>query len=184
MSNTFNLKDKLSKMLAPPYDPKAQPIDYLNYYEANNLEAIYIFNKKYNDYVTQCAGNGENPAPGTVCDNQVKELEAYAATINESSTNVSAMFQTFKQLKTSNSIPDALKSQAEQYSTDQHSTIMDKYGKVTTTRNDLDQKLKELYDIPGSKSLDYKYNYDSTIYSGILITIVASAVIYFSFTKL
>lgn len=184
MPDTFNLRYKMSNLLAPPYDPTAQPIDYLNYYEANNLEAIYLFNKEYNEYVSNCVSQNTGFVPASNCSSLLTKLQADAGDIYTAATKTSAIFQTFNELKTSNPslysvIPSEYKSQPTQYS-----NIMKKYDKVTETRDDLDQKLRELYDIPGSKSLDYKYNYDSTMYSGILITIVASAVIYITFTKL
>jgi len=51
-------------------------------------------------------------------------------------------------------------------------------------RNDLDEKLRELYNDPGSIKLNHSPDYDSTIYSGLLITIIASSLIFYAFTKL
>jgi hypothetical protein len=63
--------------------------------------------------------------------------------------------------------------------------ILNKYNNnITITRSELDSKLKELYEINGSLTLDNKYQYDATIYSGILMTILATGLIYYTFTKL
>jgi hypothetical protein len=64
--------------------------------------------------------------------------------------------------------------------------IKSTYPEMVKLRLDLDAKLRDLYDIPGSKysSLDVRYNYDSTMYTGILLTVMASALLYYTFTKL
>jgi len=64
--------------------------------------------------------------------------------------------------------------------------IKTQYPEIVKLRTDLDAKLRDLYDIPGSKysSLDAQYNFDSTMYSGILLTVMASAFLYYTFTKL
>lgn len=64
--------------------------------------------------------------------------------------------------------------------------IKSQYPEIVNQRTQLDAKLRDLYDIPGSKlsSLDSRLNYDATMYSGILLTALASMLIYYTFTKL
>jgi hypothetical protein len=64
--------------------------------------------------------------------------------------------------------------------------IRSQYPEIVNQRTQLDAKLRDLYDIPGSKlsSLDSRLNYDATMYSGILLTALASMLIYYTFTKL
>jgi len=64
--------------------------------------------------------------------------------------------------------------------------IRSQYPEIVKQRTQLDAKLRGLYDIPGSKlsSLDSRLNYDATMYSGILLTALASMLIYYTFTKL
>ena len=65
-----------------------------------------------------------------------------------------------------------------------HSNIVTNYDNVVNLRNDLDIKLKQLYDPENSKIVDFKYSYDSTIYSGILISALATSLLYYIFTEL
>jgi hypothetical protein len=74
-------------------------------------------------------------------------------------------------------------SQTTNYQT-VHNNILNDYDKVVKLRNDLDIKVKLLYDPENSKIVDYKYSYDSTIYSGILISALATSLLYYIFTEL
>lgn len=51
-------------------------------------------------------------------------------------------------------------------------------------RAELDAKLKELYRTEDSISNEYKKNYDSTMYSGILLTALATSILYYVFVKI
>jgi hypothetical protein len=62
--------------------------------------------------------------------------------------------------------------------------ILNQHNNIQTTRSELDSKLKELYEIPGSFVVDSKYQYDSTMYTGIIFTILATSMLYYTFTKL
>jgi hypothetical protein len=55
---------------------------------------------------------------------------------------------------------------------------------VLKLRSELDAKMRELYGTPDSRMFEYKQSYDSTIYAGILWTILATTGLYFVFTKL
>ena len=55
---------------------------------------------------------------------------------------------------------------------------------VLKLRGELDSKMRELYATPDSRIYEYKQSYDSTIYAGILWTILATTGLYFVFTKL
>lgn len=65
-----------------------------------------------------------------------------------------------------------------------HKKIIDDYKTLNIERNDLDQKVRDLYNIPGYNSSNSKLEFDSTIYTGIIITVVASSLVYYAFTKL
>lgn len=58
------------------------------------------------------------------------------------------------------------------------------YNHLNKQRNNLDIKLRELYNIPGYNSSNGIFEYHSTVYSGIIITIIASSLVYYAFTKL
>jgi len=135
---------------------------------------LYNFNKNYISYISQCTGNNAKTPESSTCSTLY--------------TNLTTVDSTISALKNSNPFSSisygASPPKGSLTTNDNHDKIIQDYGNVTKKRTDLDAKLKELYDIPGSKSLDFKYNYDSTVYSGILLTIIASGVIYYTFTKL
>lgn len=148
-------------------------INGLNLFADANNSALYQFNKDYANYVAQCV---TKDGDSTTCSGLLQNINNYVTDYNN---NVIIPVKTAISGNPSiNSLPGSLTTN------NQHDNIMQHYDTVTKKRTDLDAKLRELYDIPGSKSLDYKYNYDSTVYSGILLTIVASGIIYYTFTKL
>lgn len=55
---------------------------------------------------------------------------------------------------------------------------------VLKLRNELDLKLMALHNPEKSIYADYKTNFDSTIYSGVLISALATSIIYYIFTEL
>jgi hypothetical protein len=65
-----------------------------------------------------------------------------------------------------------------------YNKILSDYKTLNSERNDLDIKLRELYNIPGYSSSNSKFEMDSTIYTGLIVTIIASSLVYFAFTKL
>jgi hypothetical protein len=160
-------------------------------YEANLLKALQEFNNEYYYYVNQCnnkpgitvpigTNNPVNPATNLPmnCDDMLYQLRTDGTNLNGYIGGV-ANVQDPKEL---------LKWTGIQKSSDYnegYKRIINSHNTIIETRDILDSKLKELYDIPGSSiSLDYRYNYDATIYSGILLTVLASGLIYYTFTKL
>jgi hypothetical protein len=171
----------------------------LDYSEANLLQALYEFNNEYYYYVNQCnnkPGNTvptgpNNPINPTTnlplnCDDmlyQIKEdgkvLNAYVGLVTNIPNPGDLLLNPVDLVKNSKAIQTN-----DEYNTIYGNIISD-YTTIVQERSDLDSKLKELYDLPGSSiSLDYRYNYEATIYSGILLTVLASGLIYYTFTKL
>jgi len=64
------------------------------------------------------------------------------------------------------------------------STLIDTHNNVLKLRNELDVKMKELTKERNSKYGDYKSNFDSAIYTNILVTVLATTILYFAFIKL
>ena len=145
-------------------------------YEANLLEALYLFNNEYTYYVSNCTGKENGFVPDTV-NNPRADCKSYYDNL------ITDRDKIIDYTSTANAITGKKLGTSVDYK-NQNATLMTTYSNLINMRADLDEKLKELYDVPGSKSLDYRYNLDSTIYSGILVTIVATAVIYFTFTRL
>lgn len=66
-----------------------------------------------------------------------------------------------------------------------HNYIMDNYRDNIEQRQELDNKLKEVYKTKDSLyNSDYKKVYDATMLSGVLLTILASSLLYYSFSQL
>jgi hypothetical protein len=66
-----------------------------------------------------------------------------------------------------------------------HNYIMDNYRNNIQQRQDLDDKLKEVYKTKDSLyNSEYKTVYDATMLSGVLLTILASSLLYYSFSQL
>jgi hypothetical protein len=65
-----------------------------------------------------------------------------------------------------------------------HYNILGDYENVVNLRYDLDMKVKQLYDPENSKIADFKNSYDSTIYSGIIVSALATSMLYYIFTEL
>uniref|UniRef100_A0A6C0KFX2 Uncharacterized protein n=1 Tax=viral metagenome TaxID=1070528 RepID=A0A6C0KFX2_9ZZZZ len=66
-----------------------------------------------------------------------------------------------------------------------HNYIMDNYRNNIEQRRELDDKLKEVYKTKDSLyNSEYKTVYDATMLSGVLLTILASSLLYYSFSQL
>jgi hypothetical protein len=65
-----------------------------------------------------------------------------------------------------------------------YSNITTTYKQNLKTRNDLDLKLKEIYEEEGTTQRNLKIDYDSTIYASIAWSVLATSLIYYVFVKL
>ena len=147
-------------------------------YEANLLEALYLFNNEYAFYVSNCNNKAGTTIPDGAQNTNRKNCTELLIDINANKDKIINYTNT----ATNGFNPKPLQSVGNYK--DNNNKIASDYSNLTNMRTDLDEKLRELYDVPGSQSLDYRYNLDSTIYSGILVTIAATALIYYTFTKL
>lgn len=156
--------------------------DAFNRFADGSNEELIEFNKNYISYISQCTGNNAKTPQSNSCTELFGKLtvvDTGVSTLKDSITSYNNPKSSLLEIGYGN------KPSAGALTTnDQYNKVIQDYGNVTKQRSDLDAKLRELYDIPGSKSLDFKYNYDSTVYSGILLTIIASGIIYYTFTKL
>lgn len=62
--------------------------------------------------------------------------------------------------------------------------ILQQQKQVVELRSELDMKLMALHNPDKSVYADYKKNFDSTIYSGILMSALATSIVYYVFTEL
>ena len=155
----------------------------INYLEANLLEAISVFNNEYNNYTYQCKSNpriydplhvpdvSHNIAPGLTCHDLDAILNNDGKIISDYITN-----------NLNSGILDNLENKNVTDASYQY--IINKHKEIKNERANLDDKLKDLYDIKGSRSLEFNNNFDSTIYTGILITVISSVALYYTFKYL
>lgn len=71
----------------------------------------------------------------------------------------------------------------DQYETN-YTSILDNHNKITKLRNELDTKMQILYNQDKSVNADYKKSFDATIYSGILISALATSILFYTFNHL
>ena len=65
-----------------------------------------------------------------------------------------------------------------------YSEIVNTYKKNLHLRNELDLKLKEIYEEDGTTQRNLKIDYDSTVYASIAWSVLATSLIYYVFVKL
>lgn len=63
-------------------------------------------------------------------------------------------------------------------------TIKSQYANLVSKRSNLDLQLQQLYNLQNTAPNTYQTQLDSTVYSGILWTVLATSLIYYVFTKL
>lgn len=146
------------------------------------LEQLNDFNKKYARYVTcndsaMNPGNKLNCSTIDLCYNTVQL--AYSKLLVETSNGENVY----------GSILDVLNTNLTKYPNYavydmSHSYIKNTYNnEIIGLRSELDMKLKELNNNTDSISNEYKNRFDSTIYSGLMVTVLATSMIYYIFTK-
>jgi hypothetical protein len=162
------------------------PVQNLNNFEGNLLESLYLFNNEYNYYAVQCvehkfdSGYGDKD-PNYVPDDNINNPDGLtcgdiAKIIQQDSQNIQNYINENQDLTTgleTKNVTDA-----------SYNYIINTHKEIRKTRNDLDLKLRELYDIENSSTMEQSYNFDSTVYGGVLVTILASVLVFYTFSKL
>jgi len=67
---------------------------------------------------------------------------------------------------------------------DQYAALVQLNNQNVKLRNDLDEKLGEIYEYNSSRIVNSKLQLDSTVYAGVLWSILATSLIYIMFTKM
>jgi hypothetical protein len=62
--------------------------------------------------------------------------------------------------------------------------LIDNHNEILQLRARLDKELQELYTLNNSLTVENKIAYDTNIYTGLVWTILATSVLYFTFVKL
>lgn len=143
-------------------------IDYTNLYASQNtLSREYTtYTEAYLKYLS-CENNKLDNPPSSCRDTEPSNTTLLSA-ISNVSNNIAA-------LKASPNNNGSLPPYAE---------IDASYNKVVNMRNQLDLKLQQLYNLQNSAPNTYQTQLDSTVYSGILWTVLATTLVYYVFTKL
>lgn len=147
------------------------------------LEQLNDFNKKYARYVT-CNDSTMNPANKLNC----SDIDLSYNTIQVAYSKL--LVQTSNGENVYGSILDVSNTNLSKFPTYavydiSHSYIKNTYNyEILNLRRDLDAKLKELNGNTDTISYEYKNRFDSTIYSGLMVTVLATSMLYYVFTKL
>ena len=154
-------------------------------------------------YITGIDGGIDGGATGTVYTNEVDvfdALQAYNVEIGKynlcvlnsgsdcsitdlSASHVKLTAAVAKMSAGIQNIPQGSMAAAQASYITNYNNLMQQYNEVTDLRSKLDDQLKNLKDADGSVAAIYKSQYDSTIYSSILWSVLATSVIYLVFVK-
>jgi len=150
--------------------------------EKELIKDLLEFNEKYARYL-HC-NDKYAKAIDTTCLNYMTEkvngytninyLNNLGEQINYKITDINAYLD---------SIKDGDRTGKDKYSKN-HNNLISNHNSVLKLRNELDMKLTELYNPEKSVLADYKTNFDSTIYSGILISALATSMLFYVFTEI
>ncbi len=116
----------------------------------------------------------------------------YADTYLSSKTNINDKKQLCQRLADINQMADDYKKIIDTINTvdnklkyaDDHDTIMEKYNDNLVLRNDLNSKINDLYYQEISKIGSSKLHLDSTVYTSVLWTILATTILFYVFKNL
>jgi hypothetical protein len=146
------------------------------------LDQIIDLNKKYARYVT-C--NDSTMNPNNILNCSTADLDyntiqtAYSKILVQTSNgeNVYGSILDVSNTRLSNNISYAVYDTSRVY-------IKNTYNdEILNLRSELDEKLKELNSNKDSISAEYKNRFDSTIYSGLMLTVLVTSMLYYIFQR-
>jgi len=146
------------------------------------LNDLNTFNAKYSKYIT-CSSNNVpisekcNPDDANCCTSADVDANAINELFTKLNADITAMNTAINNLSNNGSIT------SQQYYMD-YNRIIDEKKKVELLRNELDNKLMNIHKAKGSEFDDMRIQNDSTIYTSILLTILATSILFITFTKL
>jgi hypothetical protein len=152
------------------------------------LADLADFNVKYNTYIA-CNNEYINPGNSKLkCSNVDLSKNTYVSAYEKLKTtspgyegsviNVNNNLKAFANDPKYKNISPAIYDASFQYIKNTHQ------NDILKLRSELDAKLKELYATEDSRMNEYANYYDTTMYVGILWTILATSGLYYAFTKL
>jgi hypothetical protein len=158
--------------------------------ELQLIQDMNEFNKKYERYI-KCNDpwNNSDCAANEICidpTNPNKKITINNCTplneINESIGNINSKISKLK--GTSNNYNYTGKPLTPDQYENNYQAILNEHEKILKVRNDLDNKIKMLYNPDKSIGADNKKSFDATIYSGILISALATSALFYVFNHL
>jgi len=144
------------------------------------MNDLNSFNLKYAKYV-KCNGattllNSCAPDDFTCCSHADQDM----TTLINLQTKINSDIASFN---TSVGKYDKLSVQQSDFDSN-HKKIIQTEADVQKLRQDLDIKMREIYNVNGTIVNDSFVQYESTMYTGMLFTILATTILYYTFTKL
>jgi hypothetical protein len=164
---------------------KMPVIEGLDIMETENvmLAKLLQFNEKYIRYIHCNNSNVNSDCSRTEKSTLESELTTLYNDIDKNINGTIARDGVNGILTQINSIPNASNISAAAYET-KYDDIKERHNDILTMRQDLDIKLKDLYGTEDSIGNMHKQQLDSTIYTEILLTSLATALLYYIFTEL
>ena len=147
--------------------------------EKELMRQLVEFNTNYNNYIRRNYGSGGITGLEATLKTQLSGLNAHANAIK--SNNVARFGERVG--GANGNVPVTAAATNAQNASDFNSIITN-HAEIISMRQSLDAKLKELYNTEDSISNDYKKRADSTIYTGILLSAVATSMLYYLFTEM
>ena len=169
--------------------------------EKTLITQLNTFNEKYARYLkcndkwnnSDCAASeicidplNPNKNINVINCTPLRDIVDSASNINRSVANLknaSINMGTGKINKGDYNIPAGSALTPEEYETN-YKLILDNHNKISKLRNELDVKIQMLYNPEKSVNTDYKKSFDATIYSGILISALATSILFYTFNQL
>jgi hypothetical protein len=132
------------------------------------FDSLNDFNTTYSQYIRCTAVN---------CTDTTITKEGVINKQTDLNIKIQAYSNAYNQVNSTTSSMDTMDSTKMK-------TLMDTYNTVVNKRNELDVKMMEFNQTIESNYMEYKGQYDSTKYTNILITVLATSLIYYIFVKL
>jgi hypothetical protein len=171
-----NFSDYITNMSGTIYeglnDPNVSSMKMNSSFEQTLVSQLNQFNSDYSNYVHCNSGYSYDDCAGNNI--TVAQLQSELNNINNTINNI--------QKQNYNTNGNTAVSSAT-YGNN-YNQIIQNYDDVTKMRRELDNKVKRLYDPNNSMIDDYINTYESSVYSGILITALATSILYYVFTEI
>jgi hypothetical protein len=161
---------------------------YLNSAMSTNyklMNDLNTFNLQYAKYI-KC--NGANPPP-TLGNCKASDLTCCSTNdigdvgLGKITTLQGTLLTDIDSARTTGNVLYGNLISNTQFQTNQ-SKILSSANDINKIRTELDTKMREIYNIDGNLHQDYFLQYDSVMYTGILFSILATTILYYTFTKL